>query len=163
MKKLADIYNKFEIYALVCSLVITVSVIFIQVIARYVFNSSLTWSEEFSRYLFIWQTWLGASVAFKENKHIQIEILESKLNVKGKITLNIIADIITLGFSIFLVMSGSNLVSQQIMRGTRSAGLGIPLAFVYASLPVSSFIICFRLVGDITKRIKSLSIAGGEN
>nr|WP_312578996.1 TRAP transporter small permease [Sedimentibacter sp.] len=163
MKKLAEIYNKFEIYALVLSLVITVVVIFIQVVARYVFNSSLTWSEEFSRYLFIWQTWLGASVAFKENKHIQIEILEAKLNNKGKIILNIIADIITLGFSIFLVINGSNLVAQLIARGTRSAGIGVPLAFIYASLPVSSFIICFRLLSSITKGFKSVIATGGEN
>ncbi|MGD9567591.1 MAG: TRAP transporter small permease [Sedimentibacter sp.] len=163
MKKLAKFYNSFEEYILVASLVVTVIVIFIQVIARYVFNSSLSWSEEFSRYLFIWQTWLGASVALRDNKHIRLEMMDNKFGPKGYHALMIIADVIWLIFDIFLVISGTELVSQQLRRGTKSSGLGIPLAFVYASLPVSSFVIAIRILVEIASNFKSLKTAGGEN
>lgn len=163
MKKLANFYNKFEEYALVISLVITVIVIFIQVIARYVFNSSLSWSEEFSRYLFIWQTWLGASVALRDDKHIRLEMLDNKFGPNGKNVMIIIADLLWLAFDIFLIVSGTELVSKQLARGTRSAGLGIPLAFVYASLPFSSFVIALRLVAEIIRTLNSMRTAGGES
>jgi TRAP-type C4-dicarboxylate transport system permease small subunit len=163
MKKLVNFYNKFEEYTLVLSLIITVIVIFIQVIARYVFNSSLSWSEEFSRYLFIWQTWLGASVALRDDKHIRLEILDNKFGPNGKNAMIIIADILWLAFDIFLIFNGTELVTKQLMRGTRSAGIGIPLAFVYASLPFSSFIIGLRLMGDIIRTCKLFKTAGGEN
>jgi TRAP-type C4-dicarboxylate transport system permease small subunit len=163
MKKLANCYNKFEEYALVLSLIITVIVIFIQVIARYVFNSSLSWSEEFSRYLFIWQTWLGSSVALRDKKHIRLEILDNKFGPKGFNMMMIMADVLWLAFDIFLITSGVELVSKQWMRGTRSSGIGIPLAFVYASLPFSSLVIAFRLVVEIIQSFRSLKTAGGEN
>jgi len=163
MKKLAKFYNSFEEYTLVISLIITVAVIFIQVIARYVFNSSLSWSEELSRYLFIWQTWLGASVALRYDKHIRLEMLDNKFGPNGKNALMLIADITWLAFDIFLITSGTELVIQQFARGTRSAGIGIPLGFVYASLPFSSLVIAFRLVGEIIKTLKSFKTVGGEN
>lgn len=163
MKKLINFYNKFEEYILITSLVVTVIVIFAQVVTRYVFNSSLSWSEEFSRYLFVWQTWLGSSLALKEGKHIRLEVLDKKFGPKGFNVMMIMAGIIWLAFDIFLIMNGTQLVSQQLARGARSSGMGIPLAIVYSSLPVSSVIIAFRLLGEIISNIKILKTAGGEN
>lgn len=163
MKKLINFYNKFEEYILVFSLVITVIIIFVQVITRYVFNASLSWSEEFSRYLFVWQTWLGSSLALRENKHIRLEVLDKKFGPKGFYVMMIMAGIIWLAFDIFLIVNGAELVSQQIARGTRSSGIGIPLAVVYASLPVSSVIIAFRLLVEIVSNIKLFKTTGGAN
>ena len=44
---------------------------------RTVFKNSLTWSEELSRYIFIWQIWLGASTALKYNEHIRVTLIYS--------------------------------------------------------------------------------------
>ena len=61
-KVLVTIWNKIEEYFLVYSLILMVALVFIQVIMRYIFNNSLSWSEELVRYIFIWQIWLGASL-----------------------------------------------------------------------------------------------------
>lgn len=42
---------------------------------RTVFHNSLSWSEELSRYIFIWQIWLGASIALKEDEHINVTLI----------------------------------------------------------------------------------------
>jgi TRAP-type C4-dicarboxylate transport system permease small subunit len=128
-----------------------------------VFNSSLSWSEEFSRYLFIWQTWLGSSIALRDKKHIRLELLDNKFGPNGYNIMMIIADVLWLVFDIFLIASGTELVSKQLMRGTRSSGIGVPLALVYSSLPVSSLVIAFRLIAEIVQSFKSLKTAGGEN
>ena len=65
LSRIGNIYNNLEEYLLVVSLVINVLLVFLQVIMRTVFKNSLTWSEELSRYIFIWQIWLGASIALK--------------------------------------------------------------------------------------------------
>ena len=75
MKKLINFYNQLEAHLLVCSLIFTVILVFFQVILRYVFSSSLSWSEELARYIFIWQIWLGTSVAQRDNSHVRIEAL----------------------------------------------------------------------------------------
>lgn len=54
LKKLIYGYDKLEEYLLCGSLVFTTLVVFLQVIMRKVFNNSLTWSEELTRYIFIW-------------------------------------------------------------------------------------------------------------
>lgn len=156
LKKLGQLYNKLEEYLLVYSLAFTVLLIFCQVILRYVFNSSLTWSEELARYLFIWQIWLGTSIAFRDKKHIIIETLPGKLKGRAKISMQIVVDLIWLGFCVFIVIAGFQLTASIAGRGTSSTGLNMPMQLVYASLPVSQLALCFRLVSEIAHYCKDL-------
>ena len=82
LSRIGNIYNNLEEYLLVVSLVINVLLVFLQVIMRTVFKNSLTWSEELSRYIFIWQIWLGASIALKYNEHIRVTLIYSFLKNK---------------------------------------------------------------------------------
>lgn len=94
MKKLINFYNQLEAHLLVCSLIFTVILVFFQVILRYVFSSSLSWSEELARYIFIWQIWLGTSVAQRDNSHVRIEALGGSEESRRKTMLRIAADVI---------------------------------------------------------------------
>ncbi|MGH0000200.1 TRAP transporter small permease [Pseudovibrio ascidiaceicola] len=49
--------------------------VFVQVIMRYIFSSSLPWSEEFVRWCFIWFIWVGVSYGFKTRRHICVTAL----------------------------------------------------------------------------------------
>ena len=48
-------------------------IIFIQVVMRYVFQSSLTWSEELARYMFVWLVYFSVSYTARREKHIRID------------------------------------------------------------------------------------------
>ena len=80
MKKIVRIYDAFEEKFLMLQLAIAVTVIFIQVVMRYIFNSSLSWSEELARYLYIWQGWLGISFVERKKAHIAIDTLKEKFS-----------------------------------------------------------------------------------
>ena len=97
-KILVTIWNKAEEYFLVYSLILMVALVFIQVIMRYIFNNSLSWSEELVRYIFIWQIWLGASVGAKNNDHIRIEIFSNKLKQKPREALEIVINLMIFVF-----------------------------------------------------------------
>lgn len=156
MKKVINIFNKFEEYLLVGSLVLNVIIVFIQVIMRYFFNFSLTWAEELSRYIFIWYTWLGTSIALKENQHIKVELIFSFIkNKKAKRAIKVTANLIWFAFSLFLAYNGFKLTQSMIHRNALSSGMMIPLAFIYISLPISSVLICLRLIGVIFADIKN--------
>lgn len=162
MKKITRGYDKLEEYLLVGSLILNVFLVFIQVIMRSVFNYSLSWSEELSRYIFIWQTWLGASTALKYNEHIRVELLFSFVkNLKFQKVIKTLADIIWLAFSLFLTYNGWELTQSMISRNALSSGMRIPLALIYISLPVSSLLICLRLIPRIYHQI--ININGEEN
>ena len=53
--------------------------VFANVIARYLFNDSIIWVEEFTQFEMIWITFLGAGLALREGRHVAVEILEDYL------------------------------------------------------------------------------------
>ncbi len=55
------------------------TLVFINVIARYMFNYSIIWAEEISQYLMIWIAYLGAGLALREGRHVALEILHDRL------------------------------------------------------------------------------------
>ena len=141
----------------------SVALVFLQVIMRYVFSSSLSWSEELARYLFLWQIWLGASYAVKERKHLRIEAVQSMIkSVRGKIRFELVALFLWLVFSIFMVYKGGELVKLLFVRGQVSPAMRVPMAYAYASVPVGCLLMSIRLIAEIRTMFKEyLSAEGG--
>lgn len=158
MKKIGEIYNNLEAHLLVVSLIFTVILIFFQVILRYVFNSSLSWAEELARYVFIWQIWLGTSVAQRGHAHVRIELFQGK-PLQRMIT--IIADVIWLLFCLILVKYGADLAISIKNRNLLSAAMKIPMYLVYASLAVSQLAVSIRIIGEIAGQVR-LMVQGRE-
>lgn len=149
MKNALKKFNKIEEIVLVSSLVLNVIIVFLQVIMRYFFNTSLTWSEELSRYIFIWQVWLGSSIAFVDDQHIRVDLIFSIFkSEKSQRILHLIINIIWFSFNVFLVYVGIKLLGSMSARNALSSGMRLPLVYVYATLPVSSFILAIRILLD---------------
>lgn len=72
-----------EAVSAACLLVMVVLVLG-NVILRYIFNSGITVSEEISRWLFVWITFLGATFALREHGHLGTEMLVGRLGTAGK-------------------------------------------------------------------------------
>ena len=154
MRKILQKYDKFEEYLLIGTLVFNVLLIFSQILMRTIFNYSLSWTEELSRYIFIWQTWLGTSIALKYKQHIRVEILINIFKKANKKILEISVNLIWIAFSIFLLYAGTLLCKSMIARNVLSSGMRIPLVFVYSCLPISSLIVLIRLINDSINLIK---------
>ncbi|MCL6611681.1 MAG: TRAP transporter small permease [Peptococcaceae bacterium] len=146
---------------LVGSLALTVCVVFLQVIMRYVFNSSLSWSEELTRYVFVWQIWLGASLGVREGKHIRVEIIYRYLKGKKKYAVDLAAIIVWFAFCLFLAVNGTYLVLDLMRKNSLSAAMEIPMYAAYASVPVGSGIMGLRLLPQIYDRVVALTRGEG--
>lgn len=156
MKKLVNAYNSLEAHILAFSLAFTTLLIFVQVCLRYIFNNSLSWSEELARYIFIWQIWLGTSVAMKEKEHICLDMLNNKLHGKAKLVLALLTNLLMLGFCIFLAKYGWDLVLSMMSRGNKSVALRIPMWIIYSSLPFSQLVVTLRIIGHMVENVRSL-------
>jgi len=84
LNKLIDGYCRFLEWIIVAALAVMVVLVFGNVVLRYAFNSGITLSEEVSRWLFVWLTFLGAIVALKEHGHLGSDMLVSRLPRMGK-------------------------------------------------------------------------------
>jgi TRAP-type C4-dicarboxylate transport system permease small subunit len=71
-------------FLMVVCLALMVVMVFGNVVLRYGFNSGITVSEELSRWLFVWMTFLGAVVAVRNHAHLGTDTLVSRLPVVGK-------------------------------------------------------------------------------
>jgi TRAP-type C4-dicarboxylate transport system permease small subunit len=112
-------------------LAIMVLLVFGNVVLRYAFNSGITVSEEMSRWLFVWLTFLGAIVAIKEHGHLGTDMLVAKLPVAGKKACLVIGHLLML-YVTWLIFSGS-LAQARINWDVEAPVTGASMAIFYAS------------------------------
>ena len=155
-RKIGNVYNKIEEYLLVSSLVFTVLLIFYQVIMRYGFNNSSFWSEELARYVFMWQIWMGASIGFKDDKHIRIELLTSHLHGKAKVFFSLLSNLLMFAFCVFLVIKGVEFLRLTAKLKMVTPALRLSYVYVYASLPLSALVVGGRMAGTVYDEFKTL-------
>ena len=103
---LIDRYCRFIRFIMVLALALMVALVLGNVILRYVFNSGITVSEELSRWLFVWVTFLGAVVAMKEGAHLGTDSLVSRLSLRGQKVCFLLAHLAML-FACWLLFKGS--------------------------------------------------------
>ena len=115
----------------------TLVVITAQIVWRYVFNDSLTWTEELARYLFVWITFVGAALAIRDRSHIRVALLVDRLPRKLRRWLDVAQLVLVALFLCLLV--GLGLKWVRINADAVTPALGWPLAYVcYAALPLAS-------------------------
>jgi len=146
-----------EEYILVILSIFTVVIIFSQVVLRYIFNSSLPWSEEIARYAFICLIYVGVSYGVKRQKHLSVDVFIMIFNDKGKIIINMIANFLFLGFALVITYYGIDIVGR-ITR--ESAALEIPMEYVYMALVVGMILTSIRLIQNIYKNYKEFKKNG---
>jgi TRAP-type transport system small permease protein len=84
LNKFISTYCKLLEYAMALFLALMVIMVFGNVVLRYGFNSGIAISEELSRWLFVWVTFMGAVVALKEKGHLGTDMMIARLGLFGK-------------------------------------------------------------------------------
>src|SRR6201990_3699375 len=84
IERLVDLYCRLLKVAIVACLAAMVVLVFSNVVLRYAFNSGIPTSEELSRWLLVWLTFLGAIVALRQHAHLGVDSLVRALPALGK-------------------------------------------------------------------------------
>lgn len=127
------------------ALVITVcAVVLLQVLMRYLFAAPNPWSEELSRFAFIWVSLLGASLAVEHRAHFGFDQVTKKLAPPARRAVERFAWAVVLAFALLLIGTGAALM--DLTAGERSAALNLPIALVYAAAPVSGLLMAIHLL-----------------
>jgi TRAP-type C4-dicarboxylate transport system permease small subunit len=117
-------------------LAIMVVLVFGNVVLRYAFNSGITVSEEVSRWLFVWLTFLGAIVALREHGHLGVDSLVKRLPRTGKKVALIVSQLLML-YATWLLLVGSweqTLINWNVVAPASglSTGLFYGVGLVFA-------------------------------
>src|SRR5258708_20425823 len=106
MARILDLYCALIQFVIVLCLAVLVVLVFGKGVLRYGFNSGITISEELSRWLLVWLTFLGAIVAVREHSHLGVDTLIRMLSPTGKRICFIINYCLML-FADWLLLAGS--------------------------------------------------------
>jgi TRAP-type C4-dicarboxylate transport system permease small subunit len=129
-----------------CVLLFIVMIVssFGQVISRYIFEYSLSWSEELARYAAIWLTFMGATVALKEKALAYVEAFINMLPGKISRWVGLFVNALNLTFCSMMLVYGYELVVKT--AGQTSPALTLPMVLVYAAAPVSGMLMILYII-----------------
>ncbi|MCC3144971.1 TRAP transporter small permease [Halanaerobium sp. Z-7514] len=148
MKKLI---KNFEEYLSCFFISITVILVIINVIMRYIFNSGIFWTEEVATYSFVWSVFIGASAAYKKRLHIGIDLLTrivpEKLKELSKMLINFFMVLIN-GYIAYL-----SIIFVRETVGRPTPVLGVSSAFVSTALLVSFSLMTFHAAHFFVKNL----------
>ena len=113
------------------ALAVMVVMVFGNVVLRYAFNSGIAVSEELSRWLFVWMTFLGAVVALKENGHLGSDMLVARLGRTGKRVCMAASQLLMLGCAL-MFLQGS-WAQVKINLEVEAPVTGWSMAIVYGA------------------------------
>jgi TRAP-type transport system small permease protein len=125
--------------------------IFAQVVFRYGLQSSLSWSEELARYLFVWVIFVGASVAVRRGQHIALTALTGALPEPLRSFATALTLVAFMAFLLVLAWASIPLIANA--RFAVSSELEIPIAWVYAAAPVGALLSVLHLVNRLMRII----------
>ena len=154
MKVLKFIDEQFEKWFLIVSLIVMVLVTFMQIVLR-LFNAATVWAEEFSRYVMLYQVWVGASYAVHEDAHIRITALIGKLSGGRRRGMDLAVLTLWLLFALWLTVEGCVLVGKIAAMGQVSSAMRIPMTIPYASVPIGGALMTVRLVQKVVERLRN--------
>ena len=131
MNRLIDGYCRLLEWTIALVLAVMVLLVFGNVLLRYAANSGITVSEELSRWLFVWMTFLGAIVAVKEHGHLGTDMLVSRLGPTGKRVCLVLGQALML-YATWLLFWGS-LAQARINADVEAPVTGLSVAIFYSA------------------------------
>lgn len=117
-----------------------------QIFARYIFNFSIAWTEELSRYIFIWMVLLSGFFTIQEKLNIRLDIISNLFTSSYRKWLNICIDILTAMFLLSVFIFGVKYSIFIFSMGQRTPALNIPKGYVYMALPIGSLLMLISII-----------------
>jgi len=125
---------------------------------RYVLNDALPWAEEADRYLFIWLSFVGASITMRYKAHIAVDLLLRYASPRWRHVLTLIAQAAVLVFlGVVFWASGPVL---EITSETRATATDIPISWVYIAAPTGCVLIAIETLRLMTRTVQEMRAEG---
>ena len=150
-----NFFEKFEKGFLIFVLTLVIGLSFYQVILRNLFSGGFIWADSFLRNMVLWLGLLGASLATKKERHINIDIASRVLPTKGKYIVNILLSFISIVVCVFLFNASLDFIKAEKGFGSEIFK-GFPSWIVQIVFPVAFGIMVFRFGLHIITNAKGI-------
>ena len=155
MRFLAQCYENFEEYLSAFLVGLMIICLMLQVGIRLTTGSALAWTEELSRFSFIWAVYVGASLAAKRTAHVRITAQFILAPVKVRLFFRMLADTIWIGFNIFFIVHGCEMVMDALAFPEVSVTLRWVKGYVEIIIPLGFAMMTWRTIEVYIKNLRN--------
>jgi TRAP-type C4-dicarboxylate transport system permease small subunit len=135
MKAFLDLYHRVLLWLLAACVAVLVIPVSLQIVSRYTqLIPHYIWTEELSRFLFIWMVMLGAMVGLREGLHFEVDVWP-ELGARANAVLRIVSSLFVLVFALVFLTWGVRFVSFGWYQESELAEL--PMPFIFAAWPLA--------------------------
>ena len=160
MNKTANfLLNHFEEILASIFIVITTTLVLVNVFLRYFMKTGLFWTEEVTTSCFVWSVFLGSAAAYRRGQHIGVDILVNKFPKPVRNLIKLIVNAVLVFTNGYLLYLSAVFVSMSYVKPT--AVLGVSSAWVSGALIVGFGLTTFYSIGYLLKCIRDI-VAGKE-
>jgi len=147
--------NHFEEWAVIAALAGMTILYSLSVLSRYITKTSMPWTDELVRHLFIWATFLGASIGVRKGAHLGVAVVQNLLPPKGQKTFAVLITLCCVFTCVILVWHGTAMVHLQFTMGQKSSQLGIPIYWVGLAIPVGLSLCLIRFIQVLFLKLRA--------
>ena len=163
MKKVINWIDEYlEEVLLVAALAAMAVIMGVQVFCRYVLGASLSWSEELTRYIFIWAGFLSISYCTKKCISIKIEQFVALFQRRGKAMFKVVNHTFELILFLYLIPFAWKYLMSAVANGQTSPAMGIPMYYVQAAPLVGFILSTIRVLQRWIVEFNTVRRKGGE-
>ncbi|WP_275185402.1 TRAP transporter small permease [Bradyrhizobium sp. CSA112] len=134
IERLIDLYCRLLRGAIAICLAAMVVLVFTNVVLRYLFNSGIATSEELSRWLLVWLTFLGAIVALRQHAHLGVDALVRALPPRGKLACFVLSYLLMLYVDALLTLGSWKQAVLTLGDSAPASGISVGLFFYSSGL-----------------------------
>ncbi len=130
-------------WIVIAMMVVMTTLVFVNVICRYILNFSIIWAEEVSQYLMVWVAFLAAGLALRQGRHVAIEMLQDRLPSRTRrMTRHLVALLLILFMGILIVLGFQ---FARFAWDQETPVLNIPLGIPYLAVPIGALLLMIHL------------------
>lgn len=145
MSRLLSFADRFESHVCRILLATFVTLLFLQILSRQLFGTSITWIEELSVILFVWFAYFGASYAARMAAHNRISFHLKAFSRRTARIIEAVGDLFWIGFNLVFIWQSIDFISR--MRPfVKAQTLGWEMRYVYLALPIAFALMTLRIL-----------------
>ncbi len=133
-----------------------VTVIFVEVVRRFVLSYSSVWGEETARYTFIYLVWIGAAAAVRDRAHIRIDVLLTFLPPRVCAAVLLFGDVLMACFAVVVFYFSTKFFMTSLEFSSVIEGLRISRAWVLFAVPFGFALVLLRVTQSIVHDLGDL-------
>jgi C4-dicarboxylate transporter, DctQ subunit len=159
MKTLFRIGNLPVDFVATASTFVMVVTVAIQILGRWL-DTALPWTEEVTRFAFIWLVYLGVGIGFRQAESARVTFLVSLLPAGGRYLTSLLYIVLCGGFFVLMLFAGIDVVRQQLLMTEMASTMDLPMWLIGISVPVSAVIGLLGLAEAVLYHFNLINLDG---